>query len=122
MVQISENNFRSWLFFSAYYITVMLQTLKPRYIALGKIEHAIVALDMFLDLVILEDPKIVKLNQLPDRAIVISSSTWMTLCQLMVVTVQRGSRSHFKSLLNQFDKELSFDAFLKDVILLKIEV
>ena len=71
---------------------------------------------MFLDLVIAEDSNIVKLKQLPDREIAITSYPWMTCNQLVLVTVQRGSKSHFKSLLNQFDNELSFDSFLKDVI------
>ena len=68
-----------------------------------------------MDLVVAEDSNTVKLKQLSDREIVITSFPWMTFSQLMLVTVKRGSKSHFKSLLNQFHVELSFDGFLKDV-------
>jgi hypothetical protein len=79
------------------------------------IEHAVAAFDTFLDLVLAEEQKVVKLSNLSDREIAITSFSWMTLCQLILVTVQRGSKSHFKSLLKQFETELSFDNFLKDV-------
>ena len=87
-----------------------------RYISLGMIENSIAALDIFLDLILAEEPKVVRSKKLSDREIIITSFPWITFCQLMLVTVQRGSKSHFKSLLNQFETELSYDDFLKDVI------
>ena len=82
---------------------------------MGKIEYAKNALDSFLKLLIAEGAEAVKLNQLADIEIIHTAFPLVTFCQLIFVTVQRGSKSHFKSLLKQFEAEISFDGFIKEV-------